>query len=92
MVTASSNKDLISPLFHNCCRLSRASKCSLFLTFCLAFLIISRHCVYCFQANRSQWFFCAHAFKSLVTSLMYFFPKFPVGNIKRFFLQETILS
>ena len=48
--------------------------------------------MYCFQANRSQWFFCAHAFKSLVTSLMYFFPKFPVGNIKRFFLQETILS
>ena len=59
-----------------------------FLTFCLVFVIITQAlCVYGRLIDLSG-VFCVHRFKSLVT----FFPAFPVGNIKRFFLQKTIFS
>ena len=87
------SKDLISPLSHNCSRLSRASICSLLFDVlldscnnkagivCIAFRLIDLSDI-----------FYVHVFKSLVTSLMHFFPAFLVGNIKIFLLQKTIFS
>ena len=87
------NKDLISPLSHNCSCLSRASTCSLLFDVlldscnnkagivCIAFRLIDLSDI-----------FYVHVFKSLVTSLMHFFPAFLVGNIKIFLLQKTIFS
>ena len=89
MVSVSNNKDLISPHSHNCSRLSRTSKCSLrfdvLLGFsnnkvgivCIAFRLIDLWCILCSSAQESSDFFDV-------------FSAFPVGNIKRFFLQNTI--
>ena len=89
MVSVSNNKDLISPHSHNCSRLSRTSKCSLrfdvLLGFsnnkvgivCIVFRLIDLWCILCSSAQESSDFFDV-------------FPAFPVGNIKIFFLQNTI--
>ena len=93
MVSASNNKDLILSLSHNCSRLSRVSKSSLLIDVLPGFFS-NKAGIVCitFRLIDFSGVFCVHAFKSLVTSLMYFFSAFPVGNVKRFFLQKTIFS
>ena len=75
MISTSNNKDLISPLSHNCSLLSRATKYSLLFDFLLGFCN-NKAGIVCiaFRLIDLSGGFCAHAFKSIVTSLMFFFP------------------
>ena len=93
MISTSNNKDLISPLSYYCSLLSRVSKWSLLFDVLLDFCINNTSIVcIAFKLIDLSGVSCVHAFKSLVTSLMCFFPAFSVGDIKRFFLQKTIFS
>ena len=93
MVSASNNKDLIWTLSHNCSLFSMASKWSQRFDVLLGFCNNNTGIVcIALKLIDLSGVSCVHAFKSLVTSLMYFFPAFPVGKIKRFFHQKTIFS
>ena len=86
MVSTSNNKDLTSPLSHNCSLLSRAYQWSLLFDVLLGFCINNAGVVcIAFKLIDLSGVSCVHAFKSLVISLTYFFPTFPVGKKKDFF-------
>ena len=81
MVSASNNKNLISPP-HNCSLLSRASKWSLLFDVLLDFCI-NETSMFCIALKlidlNVSW---VHTFKGMVTFLKYFFSVLPVGSLK----------
>ena len=91
MVSASYNKNLISPPY-NCSLLSRASKWSLLFDVLLGFCI-NETSIFCIAFKlidlNVSW---VHAFKGVVTFLKYFFFVLPVGSIKRFLFQKIFFS
>ena len=91
MVSASNNKNLISPP-HNCSLLSRASKWSLLFDVLLDFCI-NETSMFCIALKlidlNVSW---VHTFKGMVTFLKYFFFVLPVGSIKRFLFQKIFFS
>ena len=82
-MSASNDKELLSPLSHNCSLLSRVFKRSLLFAALLGFCSNNTGIVNIpFKLIDLGGVFCVHRFNSLVTSLMYFFPACSVSNIR----------